>query len=77
MPSNTRRRAACWSAAAGAASNLRIDVYDTGVGIPQSKQREIFVEFHRLDQGASIARGLGLGLSIVERMAACSAAKSS
>jgi len=48
---------------------LRIDVYDTGVGIPQSKRRDIFVEFHRLDQGARIARGLGLGLSIVERVA--------
>ena len=48
---------------------LRIDVYDTGVGIPKSQQRDIFVEFHRLDQGARIARGLGLGLSIVERIA--------
>jgi signal transduction histidine kinase/CheY-like chemotaxis protein len=48
---------------------LRIDVYDTGLGIPQSKQRDIFKEFHRLDQGAKIARGLGLGLSIVERSA--------
>jgi signal transduction histidine kinase/CheY-like chemotaxis protein len=48
---------------------LRIDVYDTGVGIPQSKQRDIFMEFHRLDEGAKIARGLGLGLSIVERIA--------
>ena len=35
---------------------VRIDVYDTGVGIPQSKWRDIFVEFHRLDQGAKIAR---------------------
>ena len=50
-------------------ADLRIDVYDTGVGIPQSKWRDIFVEFHRLDQGAKIARGLGLGLSIVERVA--------
>jgi len=50
-------------------NHLRIDVYDTGVGIPQSKQRDIFLEFHRLDQGAKIARGLGLGLSIVERLA--------
>lgn len=50
-------------------NELRIDVYDTGVGIPESKQRDIFVEFHRLDQGARIARGLGLGLSIVERVA--------
>ncbi|MFA6264860.1 MAG: PAS domain-containing hybrid sensor histidine kinase/response regulator [Pseudolabrys sp.] len=48
--------------------DLRIDVYDTGVGIPESKRRDIFIEFHRLDQGARIARGLGLGLSIVERI---------
>ncbi len=49
--------------------HLRVDVYDTGVGIPKSKHRDIFIEFHRLDQGARIARGLGLGLSIVERIA--------
>ncbi len=49
--------------------SLRIDVYDTGVGIPESKRRDIFIEFHRLEQGARIARGLGLGLSIVERVA--------
>ena len=48
---------------------LRIDVWDTGLGIPQAKKREIFKEFHRLDQGAKAARGLGLGLSIVERIA--------
>jgi Na+/proline symporter/signal transduction histidine kinase/ActR/RegA family two-component response regulator len=48
---------------------LRIDVYDTGLGIPASKKRAVFQEFHRLDQGAKVARGLGLGLSIVERIA--------
>jgi CheY-like chemotaxis protein len=48
---------------------LRIDVYDTGLGIPTSKRRAIFQEFHRLDRGAKVARGLGLGLSIVERIA--------
>ena len=48
---------------------LRIDVYDTGLGIPASKKQAIFQEFHRLDQGAKAARGLGLGLSIVERIA--------
>jgi Na+/proline symporter/signal transduction histidine kinase len=47
---------------------LRIDVYDTGLGIPAEQTREIFKEFHRLDQGARVARGLGLGLSIVERI---------
>jgi CheY-like chemotaxis protein len=49
--------------------HLRIDVYDTGLGIPASKLDVIFQEFHRLDQGAKVARGLGLGLSIVERIA--------
>jgi Na+/proline symporter/signal transduction histidine kinase len=47
---------------------LRIDVLDTGLGIPRSKKQVIFKEFHRLDQGAKVARGLGLGLSIVERI---------
>jgi Na+/proline symporter/signal transduction histidine kinase/ActR/RegA family two-component response regulator len=48
---------------------LRIDVFDTGIGIPQAKRRAVFKEFHRLDQGARVARGVGLGLSIVERIA--------
>src|SRR5258705_7798853 len=49
--------------------SLQIGIYDTGVGIPPQKRGEIFKEFHRLEQGARIARGLGLGLSIVERLA--------
>ena len=49
--------------------SLQVSVYDTGVGIPVQKRGEIFKEFHRLEQGARIARGLGLGLSIVERLA--------
>ncbi|KAA2238326.1 hybrid sensor histidine kinase/response regulator [Salinarimonas soli] len=48
---------------------LRLEVRDTGLGIPPSKQRLVFREFQRLDQGARVARGLGLGLSIVERIA--------
>ena len=67
--SNIRPRAACWSAAGAAARKLRIDVYDTGIGIPYAKRRAVFKEFHRLDQGARVARGVGLGLSIVERIA--------
>jgi CheY-like chemotaxis protein len=48
--------------------SLRLEVWDTGIGVPESKQREIFDEFLRLDQGARAARGLGLGLSIVQRL---------
>ncbi len=50
-------------------THLRIDVHDTGIGIPPHQQRAVFYEFHRLEQGAKEARGLGLGLSIVERIA--------
>jgi len=49
--------------------SLQISIHDTGVGVPAIKRGEIFKEFHRLEQGARIARGLGLGLSIVERLA--------
>ncbi|OYX04476.1 MAG: hypothetical protein B7Z15_17575 [Rhizobiales bacterium 32-66-8] len=48
---------------------LRLEVIDTGIGIPRAKQKLVFQEFQRLDQGAREARGLGLGLSIVERIA--------
>jgi signal transduction histidine kinase len=50
-------------------SLLRIEVYDTGIGIPHAKRHAVFKEFHRLDHGARVARGVGLGLSIVERIA--------
>jgi signal transduction histidine kinase len=48
--------------------HLLLEVWDTGLGIPPSKQRIVFREFQRLDQGMKAARGLGLGLSIVERI---------
>src|SRR5271166_5830150 len=51
-----------------ASDRLRIEVWDTGLGIPADRQRAVFEEFRRLDQGARMERGLGLGLSIVERL---------
>ena len=51
-----------------ASGAVRIEVWDTGLGIPPEHERAVFVEFKRLDQGARVARGLGLGLSIVERL---------
>lgn len=44
---------------------VRIEVHDTGAGIPKSKTDLIFKEFQRLE---SSVQGLGLGLSIVERI---------
>jgi Na+/proline symporter/signal transduction histidine kinase/CheY-like chemotaxis protein len=47
----------------------RIEVWDTGLGIASGQQKLVFREFKRLEQGAKVAPGLGLGLSIVERIA--------
>jgi len=44
---------------------IRIEVHDTGPGIPKSKESLIFKEFQRLEDQE---QGLGLGLSIVERI---------
>ena len=48
---------------------LSIEVWDTGVGIPEEELHAIFEEYHQLDNAASErSRGLGLGLSIVQRL---------
>lgn len=48
---------------------LRIEVWDSGPGIPLDKQQEIFEEFRRLRvNDAHGERGLGLGLAIAERI---------
>jgi Na+/proline symporter/signal transduction histidine kinase/CheY-like chemotaxis protein len=47
---------------------LAIHVCDTGPGIPRGKRSLIFKEFLRLEETANLVRGLGLGLSIVERI---------
>lgn len=48
---------------------LRIEVLDTGPGIPAEKLEVIFHEFQRLHSDEHGPAGLGLGLSIVERIA--------
>ena len=49
---------------------LRIEVWDTGSGIPEEELQAIFEEFHQLDNPArERSKGLGLGLAIVERLA--------
>jgi signal transduction histidine kinase len=48
---------------------LRLDVCDTGIGIPENNRRSIFGEFYRLaGADANHGVGLGLGLAIVDRL---------
>jgi len=49
---------------------IRLDVIDTGIGFSRDQHQLLFAEFSRLEQGARMAQGLGLGLSIVERLVA-------
>ena len=48
---------------------VELQVLDTGIGMPADKLSQVFTEFTRLDEGAREAPGLGLGLSIVDRIA--------
>jgi signal transduction histidine kinase/CheY-like chemotaxis protein len=49
---------------------VRIEVADTGIGIPADRQREIFDEFTQLgNPERDRTKGLGLGLAIVDRVA--------
>jgi signal transduction histidine kinase len=48
---------------------IRIEVHDTGPGIPKAQQEAIFVEFQRGMASAGDQAGFGLGLSIVRRFA--------
>ena len=48
---------------------LSIEVWDTGVGIPESELQAVFEEYHQLDNAAhQSSLGLGLGLAIVQRL---------
>ena len=47
---------------------VRIDVWDTGVGIATEHQARIFDEFVRLGDSDTGDRGLGLGLATVKRL---------
>jgi two-component system CheB/CheR fusion protein len=51
------------------ADAVRIEVWDTGIGIPEAELQAIFGEYHQLDNAArERSRGLGLGLPIVQRL---------
>ncbi len=49
---------------------LSLEVWDTGIGIAEKDQLDIFGEYHQVDNAArERGRGMGLGLSIVQRLA--------
>ena len=49
-------------------NRMRLDVIDTGIGFNKDQHKLLFAEFSRLERGARMAQGLGLGLSIVQRL---------
>jgi signal transduction histidine kinase/CheY-like chemotaxis protein len=51
------------------AETLRIEVWDSGPGIPEDQRENIFGEFYQLGDSETDRRsGLGLGLAIVDRL---------
>ncbi len=47
---------------------VRMEVRDSGPGIPPEEQKRIFEAFYRLTQNAKAAEGSGLGLAITQRL---------
>ena len=47
--------------------SLRIEVHDTGPGIPADQHQRVFDEFHRISTPSRPTEGVGLGLAIVKR----------
>ncbi|KJB91190.1 hybrid sensor histidine kinase/response regulator [Skermanella aerolata] len=50
--------------------SVRIEVQDTGIGIPRNQMEDIWTEFHQVgNPERDRNKGLGLGLAIVQRLA--------
>lgn len=56
-------------AARASARGVRLEIWDTGIGIAPVHQREIFREFYKVPSHEGTEDGFGLGLSIVARLA--------
>jgi signal transduction histidine kinase len=79
LVSNALRYTRCGGVLVGARrrpdGTVRVDVWDTGLGIGPEHLQHIFDEFYRVESGPeagrpeSTRRGLGLGLSTVQRLA--------
>ncbi len=77
--SNARRYTETGGVLVGArkrGDQARIEVWDTGPGISPSRQSLLFDEFQRFEDADNLGlRGVGLGLSVVQRLAAIMDAK--
>ncbi|WP_370279936.1 NahK/ErcS family hybrid sensor histidine kinase/response regulator [Pontibacterium sp.] len=51
------------------ADTVHIQVWDTGLGIPEDRIQDVFKEFQQLERKKRKRTGVGLGLAIVERIA--------
>jgi signal transduction histidine kinase len=49
-------------------TSMRLEVEDTGPGIPPGTEATVFEPFVRLSSGAAGASGVGLGLATVKRL---------
>jgi signal transduction histidine kinase/CheY-like chemotaxis protein len=47
---------------------LRLEVWDSGIGVPKDQQQNIFREFYQVGGTREGGPGLGLGLAIVDRL---------
>ncbi len=51
------------------ADRISLEVWDTGIGIPEDELPKVFDEFYQVsNSGRDRARGLGMGLAIVKRL---------
>ena len=50
--------------AQGVAGGVRVDVFDSGPGIPEDSLPKVFEQFYRAEQSRSRARGGGSGLGL-------------
>ena len=51
-----------------ARDGLRVEVWDTGIGIAREHLRDVFLEFYKVADHAGTSDGFGLGLAIVARL---------
>jgi signal transduction histidine kinase len=66
----TRQGGVSVAFAGGAGGDVRIEVHDTGIGIPEKYRTRLFDEFFRAENAKEVEEiGTGLGLTIVREIA--------